>query len=563
MKRILFVWLALFSGACGIAGYGAHFTQQSCEGQESVCDELNSTEPTGDACLVWACKDNPSLGKKTCQPVTVDSDSDGAPDPGCESDGQVADCRPEDNSIFPGAEELCDSIDNDCDTIIDEDAERIITANTYAIADTQATGIRYADIADSGNIVSLFFGSTNASPSVAFAMVLENFGAESPLTLNPINPDRANNTNAETTLENATELALAEYGNQFALASNKASVGNVHDVAIAGLANAISSGTECYASPCQTVVFDNDLFLNGFSLDTSLSVAQLSLGALSNRFLIATILSEAHCTADCTAPEHEAVGLYTASQNNNAEYLTPHDVTPVLLGDAGTPRKTTDDRGPAVLGVDGFGWLLAFADKDEQRIVIYKVTWDESNQELVPSSTWLFSSAKQNAVISDVALVQGPVSGNVHTLALAYRYGDDTNAIVVMELLELDTQSDSLVQTGLYEAENSPNATLPQRRPAVAWHSETLGWILGWDEVESSDSNYLITIRVNTSAEMVGSNRYELYKGSNADRSTYNIGAMNQGMMIKILEDGWGVFSYAEDAGQGNFVSARLSCVAP
>lgn len=55
-------------------------------------------------------------------PTTVDADGDGFEDD--------VDCNDNDATIFPGAEELCDGVDNNCDSVIDEGFEELdITTN--------------------------------------------------------------------------------------------------------------------------------------------------------------------------------------------------------------------------------------------------------------------------------------------------------------------------------------------------------------------------------------------------------------------------------------------------
>jgi hypothetical protein len=52
-------------------------------------------------------------GEPALNPLLNDSDHDGTVD--------ASDCKPEDGNVHPGAEELCDGVDNDCDGKVDED----------------------------------------------------------------------------------------------------------------------------------------------------------------------------------------------------------------------------------------------------------------------------------------------------------------------------------------------------------------------------------------------------------------------------------------------------------
>ncbi|MBI2475259.1 putative metal-binding motif-containing protein [Candidatus Uhrbacteria bacterium] len=68
-----------------------------CNGKDDNCDGV-----TDEGC---ATPPNP--------PATTDSDKDGYPD-------GPQDCAPYNANIYPGAVELCDKVDNDCDGVVDE-----------------------------------------------------------------------------------------------------------------------------------------------------------------------------------------------------------------------------------------------------------------------------------------------------------------------------------------------------------------------------------------------------------------------------------------------------------
>ncbi len=58
--------------------------------------------------------DSDTTGSDTTHSDTTDSDSDGTPD--------ADDCAPNDPAVHPGADELCNDVDDDCDGSTDEDA---------------------------------------------------------------------------------------------------------------------------------------------------------------------------------------------------------------------------------------------------------------------------------------------------------------------------------------------------------------------------------------------------------------------------------------------------------
>lgn len=83
--------------------------------------------------------------------ATVDIDNDGY--------GSVVDCNDTNAAIFPGAVEICDGIDNDCDGLIDDNDPDIVGQNLW-----------YADTDNDG------FG--NASSSILSCSVLIGYGSK-------------------------------------------------------------------------------------------------------------------------------------------------------------------------------------------------------------------------------------------------------------------------------------------------------------------------------------------------------------------------------------------------
>ncbi len=104
---------------------------EQCDGHDDDCDGVVDEDDAVDASTWYA-----------------DADGDGYGDPGstvvaCEApSGYVADaseCDDGDSAVHPGAVEICDSIDNDCDGVVDED-DAVDASTWYADADGDGFG---------------------------------------------------------------------------------------------------------------------------------------------------------------------------------------------------------------------------------------------------------------------------------------------------------------------------------------------------------------------------------------------------------------------------------------
>jgi hypothetical protein len=114
---------------CG-EGDGVPFTagcyssgELGCQSDTQCADGLACQEIVYDPCWNAAC-DACGAYDTMCLPPTNPTDP-GDPNGGIDTDGDgfadAKDCAPNDPNVFPGAPEICNAIDDDCDGMVDED----------------------------------------------------------------------------------------------------------------------------------------------------------------------------------------------------------------------------------------------------------------------------------------------------------------------------------------------------------------------------------------------------------------------------------------------------------
>jgi cysteine-rich repeat protein len=107
---------------------------ETCTAASHTCASAAALDCNdGDPCTTDSCE--MSMG---CANVLIDVDGDGFAPGTCTTSGLMGgDCNDTNSSVFPGAAELCDSIDNDCDGMVDDS---IVMVTCYRDADGDGYG---------------------------------------------------------------------------------------------------------------------------------------------------------------------------------------------------------------------------------------------------------------------------------------------------------------------------------------------------------------------------------------------------------------------------------------
>ncbi len=564
-------WAALVGllSGCSLMGLSEDLEQSSCAGEPaSFCGGLNQLRPTGDACQSWACDEE--RGVCAVRPGAADADGDGAVAAAC-TKSDVVDCDDSDAERAPGADEVCDGKDNDCDDEVDEASA---LANVEEICDGKDNDCD--GIVDGGSFgatepfklfdvsggtpsdVRIAAGERDGSLMLSYVRNSEGFFEENNFTPTIAYLDNATSLRAlkqvRVEVDDASLHPFNHEAYEFGLHvfSPELFAGVVvrrvnAEFAMAGLSE-ISALKSDSGNDVQLPV-SVDQYRNGFTSEVEDRAWGIAVAADKGQVLVAHRLSKRSDTAGCGTAEADDLALHHLQQaagNDRHLVSQPPNGADVYYA-VGKTRAVTP---PVWVQLTEGAWILAASTTSNDggdELTLWSVKVRGEGQDAVvdiPSvPLWRESAGEESADINEVQVALSPPIDDGALLAVSFRRGCGDSSRVVARVLryrdgEIEAVGDVL----------EPEGTR-LRHPQLTWVDAAQAFAWAWQETQKA----IALGWISQSALLVRASS-DVTLASDSDSS------LPFGALLTAGDGRLSVIGYAEHGFSRAFWSTRLQC---
>lgn len=457
-------------------------------GEDSNCAFLNEERDQGvTECMRW--QFNPDT--LICEVVRLDQDDDGFSPRACLDEGVITadevDCNDDPSTgalAAPGADELCDGVDNDCDTKVDEGAlVPDLSPSPTVMFSAAPNDVAYAVDGDANNSVGIAYVLPGVSSVPGVVLRDRGIASESADRFSLFTA-KASNEMAERRGDNTVlgeSIGIASLGaNQYAVAFVNQSGGRR---LVAGVAK-LDQQKRLFV---ETTIFDSGLACSPTDGNCTLVRPPMDkpLVGVSGTDVLVTILRRSMAENECASDVSEVAVVGSALKKQDFMRVTlpsnAGQITfPALRTTANNPEGidlgfVRGDASPAVIGIPGLGFVLALPQVDNT-IILRRITITGGvyaiGDDLVLSVGNDDEALLEPAfALSEAVDSDDDGTNDSYSLALAFRSGCGGTGNVRVQMINVNLETGALSRAGNareIDGQGLSNAT-SESRPSIGF----------------------------------------------------------------------------------------------